>query len=115
MSSPDLRGSQLPADGGRTPGRRKDVLFCSSCGHESLVGGDWIATDDYLTRTRHLRCPECSTTITDRPLPTDSAAGEAPRADVVLADPFSRTAETVARLWQHSMRHWMEWSRRADA
>jgi DNA-directed RNA polymerase subunit RPC12/RpoP len=115
MSSPDLRGSQLPTDGGRTSGRRKAVLFCQSCGHESLVGGDWIATDDYLSRTRHVRCPECETTVADRPLPTDSAADEAPPADDVEAGPFGRTVETVARLWQHSMRRWMQWSRRADA
>jgi len=115
MSSPDLRRSQKPADSGRKDGRIKSVLFCPDCGHESLVGGDWTATDDYVTRTRHVRCPECAATIADRPLPTDSEARDAPSPDVTAVGPIGRTAETVARLWHHSVRHWMQWSRRVDA
>jgi DNA-directed RNA polymerase subunit RPC12/RpoP len=115
MNQPDPRAAQKPTDSGRTPGRRKAVLFCPSCGHESLVTDDWIAADDYMGRTRHLRCPECSTTVTDRPLPADSDVADAPTPDDVVANPFGRTVEAVARLWQHSVRHWVQWSRRADA
>ncbi len=114
MSPPDITGPQSQANSGRTPGRRKSVLFCPDCGHESLVGGDWIADDDYVTRTRHVCCPECETTVTDRPLPTDSATSNASSGATVMTGPLSRTAETVARLWQHSMRRWMQWSRRVD-
>ena len=115
MSPPDLRQPAQPADGGRTAPRRKAVLFCPDCGHESSVGGDWIVTDDYAARARRIRCPDCAATVADRPLPSDSAACGAPRADATVTGPFGRTFETVARLWQNSMRHWVEWSRRADA
>ena len=115
MSSPDLRRSQEPPDGSRKTGRRKSILFCPDCGHESFVGGDWTASDDYVTRTRQLRCPECSATIADRPLPSDSAARDTASDDAPTAGPVGRTVETVARLWHHSVRHWLQWSRRVDA
>lgn len=115
MNASEHRGLWESADGGRPSGRQKTVLFCPDCGHESLVDGDWVATDDYVARTRYVRCPECSATVTDRPLPADSAVGsDAPTADAVVAGPVGRTVETAARLWTHSMRHWLQWSRRAD-
>ena len=51
---------------------RKPTLYCFSCGHESLIDGDWIVREhdacvDY-------ECPECGTTITSRPRIADGAA-----------------------------------------
>ena len=50
--------------------RRKSVLFCQSCGHESPADGDWrVARVD--RRTRHERtvytCPGCAYTVAVRP------------------------------------------------
>ncbi|MXV61256.1 hypothetical protein GS429_04095 [Natronorubrum sp. JWXQ-INN-674] len=47
------------------PPSSKTVLYCFSCGHESPIDGDWNVRraencDSY-------RCPDCETTITDRP------------------------------------------------
>lgn len=44
--------------------RRKDVLFCPDCGHESPLGGDWLVDD---TRDgRQLCCPECHHILVER-------------------------------------------------
>ena len=59
--------SSLHAHSATTPppdGRRKHVLFCQTCGHESPIGGDWLleSTDD----SEYLRCPECQTVLGSR-------------------------------------------------
>jgi len=38
-------------------GRRKAVLFCQLCGHESPVDGDWRVTREVRSET--VRCPVC--------------------------------------------------------
>ncbi|QKY21214.1 hypothetical protein B4589_012830 [Halolamina sp. CBA1230] len=50
--------------------RTKAILFCSVCGHESPPDGDW---DESETATElgdrlALSCPDCTTTITRRPV-----------------------------------------------
>ena len=50
--------------------RRKAVLFCPTCGHESHARrGDWVVerrpTDDGRVVT--LSCPTCETTLTVEP------------------------------------------------
>ena len=50
--------------------RTKATLFCSVCGHESPLDGDW---DESETATElgdrlALSCPDCATTITRRPV-----------------------------------------------
>jgi len=53
------------ADSGRPPeSRRKGVLFCPTCGHESVVDGDWFVDDSDETTTS--RCPDCHTVVADR-------------------------------------------------
>ncbi|MBX0294402.1 hypothetical protein [Haloarcula nitratireducens] len=44
--------------------RRKGVLFCPACGHESHVGENWAV--DRTGDERALRCPECETVVSDR-------------------------------------------------
>ena len=62
--------------------RRKAMLFCAVCGHESPPDGDWdeSATKTELGERLALSCPDCATTITRRPL--DSRSVDA----VVAAD-----------------------------
>jgi NMD protein affecting ribosome stability and mRNA decay len=47
--------------------RRKSVLFCPDCGHESGFHGDWIR-EDHASRTTHT-CPVCETTVENRHRP----------------------------------------------
>jgi len=54
--------------------RAKTTLFCSVCGHESPPDGDW---DESETATEVgarlvLACPDCETTLTRRPLNSQS-------------------------------------------
>jgi endogenous inhibitor of DNA gyrase (YacG/DUF329 family) len=44
--------------------RQKGVLFCPTCGYESVVGGDWLVDSDGETATS--RCPDCRTVVADR-------------------------------------------------
>jgi predicted RNA-binding Zn-ribbon protein involved in translation (DUF1610 family) len=41
--------------------RRKSVLFCPNCGHESGIEDDWIVRSNGETRT--YVCPVCEATI----------------------------------------------------
>ena len=50
--------------------RRKSVLFCQNCSHESPVDGDWrVARVDRRTRNEKAvyTCPECARTVSVRP------------------------------------------------
>lgn len=55
-----------PSSGARDDRRRKSVLVCPDCDHESAPTGDWVVSE------RHDRtvydCPDCGTTITTRGL-----------------------------------------------
>ncbi len=46
------------------PERRKTVLFCPECGHESPLTDDWegVSADD----DRLLVCPDCGTVVDRR-------------------------------------------------
>ncbi|MFC7028179.1 zinc ribbon domain-containing protein [Halomicroarcula sp. GCM10025324] len=44
--------------------RRKTVLFCPDCGHESELDGDWH-TEGEDGRER-LRCPVCRTVVSSQ-------------------------------------------------
>jgi len=55
----------------RSPdGRPKAVLFCSSCGHESPVSGDWVV--ERAEESETYRCPDCHTVISSRTDTRDS-------------------------------------------
>jgi predicted RNA-binding Zn-ribbon protein involved in translation (DUF1610 family) len=58
-----------------SPSRPKATWLCPECGHESSVWGDWEVT----TRGDEVRtsCPECGTTIDERPRRNRSAWDEA--------------------------------------
>lgn len=62
--------SERNADGSVDPSQLKTVLFCSQCGHESPIDGDWsvdACTDDGGS-TSVYECPECEAVITVRPV-----------------------------------------------
>lgn len=46
------------------PPRAKTVLFCTACGHESHVAGDWVVRDDGDATV--YECPVCGVAITRR-------------------------------------------------
>jgi predicted RNA-binding Zn-ribbon protein involved in translation (DUF1610 family) len=52
--------------GGKTAGsqRRKALLICPNCGHESATDGDWVVT--LGETTADLSCPGCRTCLTTR-------------------------------------------------
>lgn len=54
--------------------RQKATLFCAVCGHESPPDGDWNETKMETDRGNQLAlsCPECTTTVTRRPLDSKS-------------------------------------------
>jgi predicted RNA-binding Zn-ribbon protein involved in translation (DUF1610 family) len=41
--------------------RRKTVLFCPECGHESAITGGWIVS--YDTGREVYECPSCGATV----------------------------------------------------
>lgn len=45
--------------------RRKGVLFCPGCGHESHVDGDWVRSDS-AGRTNYA-CPDCGAVVVSQP------------------------------------------------
>lgn len=44
--------------------RRKAMLFCPTCGHESPVDGDWRLRE--RAHTTEYRCPDCNERLTER-------------------------------------------------
>lgn len=63
--------------------RRKSVLFCQSCGHESPIDGDWrVARVDRRTRCEKAiyTCPECARTVSVRPDGCRDTCRDRPRA-----------------------------------
>ena len=44
--------------------RRKSLLFCPDCDHESEIPGDWVIREDGGNEA--YECPDCGVTITSR-------------------------------------------------
>ena len=62
MTSIDLQTRATSTDADRTSdGRRKAVLFCPVCGHESPADGNWVVTD--VEQGEQFTCPECEATV----------------------------------------------------
>jgi hypothetical protein len=88
---------------------RKAVLFCPDCGHEALVDGDWDERDDVAAGVRELRCPDCETVLTDRPLPRESlATGSDAESD------GRGGLATWGTLWTTTLRFWFGVPRRKE-
>jgi len=53
---------------------QKARLFCAVCGHESPPDGDWVEseTETELGDRLAVKCPDCATTVTRRPLDSRS-------------------------------------------
>jgi predicted RNA-binding Zn-ribbon protein involved in translation (DUF1610 family) len=54
------RNSSAPEE---TP-RRKAVLFCPRCGHESGLPGDWLIADADIDT--EYACPACGATVVEQ-------------------------------------------------
>lgn len=113
MSPTDVRHGRSPPDTDERlppPVRQKSVLFCPDCAHESVPDGDWREDDDVVAGVRRLRCPECETVLTERPLPEDSLA-------VSEKEPaFAATVgfEAWADLLTSTVRFWFQWPGRDE-
>jgi predicted RNA-binding Zn-ribbon protein involved in translation (DUF1610 family) len=70
VSTHDSAGS-VPV--GHPTDRRKAVLFCPRCRHESGVDGDWVVT--IRENAAELRCPDCRELLTRRWLPAKERSG----------------------------------------
>lgn len=57
------------SEGDRYDGAPKSQLHCPGCGHESPTDGDWndVQRDGAHDGRLLVRCPDCGTTITERP------------------------------------------------
>ena len=65
MTSIDVRaGRAKTRRPGSEPEKRKSVLFCPVCGHESPVDGSWIVTTE--ESQQQFRCPECDQIVAVR-------------------------------------------------
>jgi len=106
MTSPDSHQVRSPPSKDESvppPREHKSVLFCPACSHRDLVDGDWVERDDSTAGVRELRCPECATTLTSRPLPEDSAATGGNDGSELWDH-----VETVSTLWMSTVRFWVE-------
>jgi len=114
--SPHNRTEALPEASSRQEPpleRPKAVLFCPTCGHEGHAASDWRTKDDYLAGRRALVCPECATTVTERPLPNRSANAE-PEAESAWTDTGERMPwETWRDLCRSSVALLATWPRNA--
>ncbi|WP_210408888.1 hypothetical protein [Halorhabdus rudnickae] len=111
----------------RSP-RRKSVLFCANCGHDSHVQGDWVLHERRGSRSVWYQCPECGRAVSVRPtrsleesrLPSPISAGGSrktygtpprERSDVDLWTNFWDTYRHVTTAW---LRPWSEVDVTAD-
>jgi len=86
--------------------RRKSVLFCPDCGHESRVDGDWqVQTRD----DRHVYgCPACDAVVSERPAtaqsPVSSSSRDPPAGGSLLARSFRLAVVWAA--WPYTPAEW---------
>lgn len=80
------------------PPRRKAVLFCPECGHQSPPDGDWgyrrTAAETVYT------CPECRTEVVRQPIENDGP----------LPSVFTTTSRLLNAMWddyRHQIATWM--------
>ena len=78
--------------------RRKSILICPTCGHESPPDGDWHARQQ--ADAVALVCPSCDAEVTTRPNtpldPSPSIAGPA----AVAPEMLSSTADLLSAMWR---------------
>jgi predicted RNA-binding Zn-ribbon protein involved in translation (DUF1610 family) len=60
-----MAARNTPAPGDTS--KRKAMLFCPRCGHESPLTGDWLMTDADVDTA--YACPVCGATILKQPRP----------------------------------------------
>ena len=74
--------------------RRKPVLFCPACWHESPVDGDWHV--QVTQAGEQIDCPVCSATVTVRPeMQEDATASTDAVTDSPPLTPFVRAVVAV--------------------
>ena len=65
MTSIDLQTNATATDAAPAETeRRKSVLFCPACGHESHVDGNWNVTAD--ESGLQFACPNCGSVVASR-------------------------------------------------
>jgi predicted RNA-binding Zn-ribbon protein involved in translation (DUF1610 family) len=73
--------------------RSKATLFCQTCGHESSIWGDWDVRS--TTERTTTSCPECGTTVDERPAHDQRDGPFTPLPGGALLDRMTRTLESV--------------------
>lgn len=99
---PSSMNSHTPSTRSVGPQRRKAILICPECGHESPPDGDWHHRTA-LDATVYV-CPACRTDVTRRPAESgDSLPAQTART-------FESTASLVTAMWRnyaHQVAGWM--------
>lgn len=81
-----------------SPTRRKATLFCWECDHSSPIDGDWVmqSRDQSVAYV----CPDCETTLTERPRARKSARERALPAPLAM---WHQTVRRAATIWRASV------------
>lgn len=94
--SPPAQDENVPP-----PHERKAVLFCPDCEYEEPADGDWVERDDRTAGVRELRCPNCASTVTSRPLPEDCEATTPSEGHGLR-----KQVDAWESLWASTLRFW---------
>gem|GEM_PF-1414286 len=86
--------------------RRKPVLFCPACWHESPVDGDWHR--QVTQAGERLACPVCDATVTVRPQKHATASTHRVAGGPLFA-PFVRAVATVTHRLASYPFTWFQW------
>lgn len=72
---------------------RKPVLFCSVCGYDAPVDGEWSVQERACDRT-DINCPECDNLVVSQPSFDEP---NCPRGRQRMFDPLVELVDTVVR------------------
>lgn len=102
---------------GDPPARRKSVLFCANCGHDSHVNGDWIMHKRSGSRSIWYQCPECSRVVSVRPThtldeshlpsPLSAASSRGSYGTIREAAPETELWDDFWDTYRHATRAWL--------
>ena len=98
------------------PPRRKSVLFCANCGHDSHVNGDWVLHERRGSRSVWYQCPECGRAVSVRPsrsldesrLPSPISAGRGTYGTPPKDAPEAELWEDIWDTYRHMTTAWLQ-------